>query len=169
MERLISGFFCLAFLIPGSTAGFVNDWDQPFTFNCQTGHVISYVSSIHNNRAEDRRWEFRCKNVVKTHSCSHSGYVNEFDQPVVFKCPGDQVMTGVDSYHSNKAEDRRFGFQCCNVQERQPRDCYITGDVNRWDGKMTLVVPWGKAIKGAYSHHNNHYEDRLWRFEICTL
>ena len=98
-----------------------------------------------------------------------SGYVNTFDNPLVFKCPGNQVITGVNSYHSNKYEDRRFGFQCCNVLGRQPRDCYITGNVNDWDGKLTLAVPEGKVIKGAYSNHDNRREDRRWQFEICTL
>ncbi|CAL1539512.1 unnamed protein product [Lymnaea stagnalis] len=169
MTSLISRFFCIVHLIAGSTGYFVNNWDQPFNFNCPPGQVISYVSSIHDNGAEDRRWEFLCRAVANTHSCSHSGYVNTFDNPVVFRCPGHQVMTGVNSYHSNGNEDRRYGFYCCNVASLKTCDCYITGYVNDWDEKLTLVVPEGKAIKGAFSHHDNGREDRIWQFEICNL
>ncbi|XP_059154328.1 dermatopontin-like [Physella acuta] len=151
------------------TFAYVNDWDQPFDFRCPSGQAISYISSIHSNRHEDRRWEFLCRSVGATHSCEDSGYVNDFDQALAYTCPGDKVMTGVASYHNNRHEDRRFRFQCCNISGKTPRNCYVTGDVNTWDGKLTLNVAEGSVVKGAFSHHNNRREDRLWRYSICSI
>ena len=42
-----------------------------------------------------------------------SGYVNNFDQLVEYQCPNEGIPTGVDSVHSNRNEDRRFKFRCC--------------------------------------------------------
>ncbi|CAL1538693.1 unnamed protein product, partial [Lymnaea stagnalis] len=112
---------------------------------------------------------FSLKLTAKFECCHSPGYVNSFDNPLDFKCPGDKFVTGVSGYHDNHFEDRRYGFQCCNILGRSPRDCYLTGEVNTWDGKLTLVVGEGKAIKGAHSVHNNYYEDRIWKFEICSI
>ncbi|XP_059154331.1 dermatopontin-like [Physella acuta] len=147
----------------------VNGWDQPFDFKCPPGHAISYISSEHNNYFEDRQWEFHCRSVWETSACEQSGYVNDFDQPINYVCPHNKVMTGVASYHSNHHEDRRFKFQCCSVNGKSLNGCYKTGEVNTWDGKLTLLVPEGKVVNGAYSTHNNYYEDRIWRFNICSI
>ncbi|XP_059159174.1 dermatopontin-like [Physella acuta] len=152
-----------------SMGGYVNEWDQPFDFKCPLGQAISYVSSVHNNHYEDRRWEFHCRSVGSTGACEDSGYVNEFDQQLTYVCPLNKAITGVASYHDNHYEDRRFRFQCCSVNDRNLTGCYITGDVNTWDGKLTLFVPDGKVVNGAFSTHNNYYEDRLWRFNICNI
>ncbi|KAH9492207.1 hypothetical protein Btru_026558 [Bulinus truncatus] len=162
----------LAVIVPTAcvvSAGYINDWDQPFNFRCPDGQVISYISSVHDNRREDRRWEFLCRTVASTYSCTDSGYVNNFDEPLVFTCPGDKVMIGVHGYHSNRHEDRRFGFHCCDLLNRRPRDCYTTDYVNNWDGKLTLAVPEGRVVKGAFSTHNNRREDRRWRYQICSI
>ncbi|KAK6963285.1 strain EAF dermatopontin 3 [Biomphalaria glabrata] len=161
--------YLLAILMTVASAAYVNDWDQPFNFRCPDGQVVSYVSSVHDNRREDRRWEFLCRTARQTHSCTDSGYVNDFDGPLVYTCPGNKVMVGVHSYHNNRREDRRFGFYCCDVQGSTPRDCYTTDYVNDWDGKLTLAVPEGRAVKAAFSHHNNRREDRRWQFQICAL
>ncbi|KAK6986887.1 dermatopontin [Biomphalaria glabrata] len=151
------------------SAAYVNDWDKPFNFNCPTGQILSFVSSINDNYYEDRRWELFCRTVGYTKDCVKSDYVNTFDNPVTFTCPGDSVITGIESYHDNHYEDRRYRFQCCTVSKRVPSDCYTTDYVNDWDGKLTLFVPEGQGIKGAMSEHNNYYEDRRWRFTLCTV
>ena len=45
-----------------------------------------------------------------------SDYINEFDQPLTFQCPNDGFITGTESVHDNRKEDRRFKFQCCEIQ-----------------------------------------------------
>ncbi len=34
----------------------VNDFDQKFTFECPPHHIMTGMSSYHNNKREDRRW-----------------------------------------------------------------------------------------------------------------
>ncbi|XP_059154336.1 dermatopontin-like [Physella acuta] len=147
----------------------VNDWDQPFDFKCPLGQAISYISSEHDDYYEDRKWEFQCRSVGETRDCEQSGYVNEFDELLTYVCPHNKVITGVASSHNDHYEDRRFRFQCCSVTGRILTGCYITGDVNVWDGRLTLNVPEGKVVNGAYSIHKDYYEDRKWRFNICSI
>ncbi|XP_059141119.1 dermatopontin-like isoform X2 [Physella acuta] len=147
---------------------FLNEYDQPFDFRCPYGSVINYIYSEHHDYFEDRRFEILCRSQ-KTTECAHSGYVNAFDQAVNFICPGDKVMTGIESYHDNHYEDRRFNFQCCKIPDKKLSNCYMTAEVNTWDGPMTLQVPDGHVIQGAHSYHNNYYEDRIWKFQLCQL
>ncbi|KAH9492205.1 Inter-alpha-trypsin inhibitor heavy chain H3 [Bulinus truncatus] len=118
--------FTLLFLVVISTDhvasdGYVNDWDQPFNFSCPDGQILSYISSVHSNKKEDRRWEFLCRTAGRTSSCTDSGYVNKFDEPVVFTCPGDRVMTGVHGYHSDRYEDAGSG----STAVTSPRDSNV--------------------------------------------
>ncbi|KAI8794921.1 dermatopontin [Biomphalaria glabrata] len=150
-------------------ADYVNNYDQPFDFQCPAAQILSYISSVHHNGAEDRRWEFLCRTVGKTDTCNWSDYVNTFDEMVAFSCPDGTVMTGVSSYHDNRPEDRRFKFQCCRVVEKQTSGCFMTNYVNDYDEKLTLDVPEGHAVKGAFSCYHNGAHDRRWKFEICKL
>jgi len=40
------------------------------------------------------------------------GSVNNFDLPVDFRCPPNQVLVGEKSFHDNSREDRQFSFYC---------------------------------------------------------
>ena len=42
-----------------------------------------------------------------------TGYVNDFDAPVLYTCPNGGYLNGVSSFHDNKKEDRRYKFRCC--------------------------------------------------------
>merc|ERR1711915_1168890 len=37
--------------------------------------------------------------VLTTKNCYSSGYVNHFDYPINFRCPGNKVMVRAESYH----------------------------------------------------------------------
>ena len=41
--------------------GWKNDWDQPLNFECGAGQYIYRMKSYHDNKKEDRRWDFECK------------------------------------------------------------------------------------------------------------
>lgn len=98
-----------------------------------------------------------------------SDYVNDFEQQVLYNCPRDEVLHGMMSYHNDGPEDRRFMLQCCDVTYRYTRNCAYTEYVNSLDRPMNYHVPEGKAIKGAYSVHDNTSEDRQWKFNVCNL
>ena len=38
--------------------GWKNEWDGRLSFSCPSGQHISWVQSIHNNKKEDRRWDY---------------------------------------------------------------------------------------------------------------
>lgn len=44
-------------------------------------------------------------------------YVNAMDSPIVFQC-GSGVIHGIESYHQDTYEDRRFKFKCCNLPRK---------------------------------------------------
>ncbi|BFZ22658.1 hypothetical protein BsWGS_25697 [Bradybaena similaris] len=132
--------------------------------------MFSFIGSINSNRYEDRRWEFQCKAAGgETSGCYWTAYLNEFDRPLQYSCPNDEVMNGMMSYHDNRYEDRRFMLQCCRVANIVPKNCFYTWWVNDWDGPMNFNVPWGMAIKGVYSEHDNSKEDRRWQFYLCDV
>ncbi|BFZ22663.1 hypothetical protein BsWGS_25702 [Bradybaena similaris] len=149
---------------------YVNDFDQDARLECPANQIFSFIGSIHSNPYEDRRWEFRCRPARgATSNCHWTNYVNEFEQPVLYNCPGDEVLHGMMSYHHDGPQDRRFMFQCCDVAYRYPRTCSYTIYVNYLNHPMNYHVPVGMAIKGAYSYHDNSYEDRQWQFNVCYL
>jgi hypothetical protein len=65
---------------------------------------------------------------------------------------------GIQSYHSNHHEDRRFKFKCCSTKNNAANSCYWTGYVNGWDGYMNYLVSYGYYLVGAYSIHDNKRE-----------
>ena len=49
----------LVFCAFGTTLGWVNDYDEPFVFECPAGRYIYWFESQHDNRKEDRIFEFQ--------------------------------------------------------------------------------------------------------------
>ncbi|KAJ8269310.1 hypothetical protein COCON_G00119170 [Conger conger] len=104
---------------PASTScfwtGYVNGFDHPFHFSCPDNHIISGMSSYHQNRQEDRRWKFYCCRVNNyyNHYCYWTPYVNTFDERFTWYVPHHNNLVGVGSYHNNRAEDRRWRFRYC--------------------------------------------------------
>lgn len=47
--------------------------------------------------------------------------------------------------------------------------CSWTGYVNSWDREARFTVSNGQVLAGILSHHHNHYEDRRFRFYVCSL
>ena len=49
---------------------------------------VNRFQSVHDNYYEDRIWAFECKsmpvNETETLTCQYSGYVNDYDQVLVF-------------------------------------------------------------------------------------
>ncbi|XP_059174005.1 dermatopontin-like [Physella acuta] len=152
----------------GAEAAYLTNYDQPFDFICPSGQALSYIASEDNNFFNDRVWEFRCRKVGATRNCAKSGYVNEFDLLLAYVCPDDYIVTGVESYSENFFEDRRFKFQCCQL-EAEFRECSVTDFLNKFDEKFAYTVPAGYVIRGAFSAHNDVYEDRMWKLNICKV
>ena len=63
-----------------------------------------------------------------------TGYVNDFDAPVLYTCPNGGYLNGVYSVHDNKKEDRRYRFRCCTGTPKPskyfPKHCISSSSKN---------------------------------------
>ena len=115
-------FACLLVLVglaaseDSLNADWENDYDGAFTFECEEGSHMSSMMSEHAWWHEDRRFAFNCTAGFVGNDCSWSQqYINEFDQDGEYHCPDGGIVTGMESYHDNDHEDRRFKIKCCKV------------------------------------------------------
>ncbi|ROI15312.1 Hemagglutinin/amebocyte aggregation factor [Anabarilius grahami] len=90
---------------------YANDFDQPLNFVCPPHNFMAGMSSNHNNKHEDRRWQFYCcrSNGHCTDHCEWTTYVNWFDEYFHWNVPNRNVpnqnyLVGAESYHENKHE-----------------------------------------------------------------
>ncbi|XP_025109656.1 dermatopontin-like [Pomacea canaliculata] len=152
---------------------YVNEYDQPFTFKCPASRVLSSIASVNHNYYEDRIWDFGCTIHPLEASITDcewtSTYANEFKEAMVFQCTGEGFITGVESYHDNRYEDRRFKFQCCQSPRTVVHSCYFTTWTNNFDGNQNFSLPKGKLLRGVVSIYDTYYKDRRYQFEICDV
>ena len=138
-----------------------NGWDQRLNVRCRNNQAFYRVKSYHDNRRKDRRWQWNCRTVLKNTkftNCQWTGWQNDYDQPLMFQCPTNKVLAGVESVHDNRREDRRWKFQCCGAKDYYTRNCYLTNWINNWDSSMDRAVPSPQVLTGAFSYHDNRRE-----------
>lgn len=147
-----------------------NTLDQPLLVICNNKYAFHRIESWHHNGAEDREYQFDCQFVAEVgfDQCSWTDYVNHFDKPAMYHCPADWVMTGVDSFHDNFFEDRRWRFKCCNFPNYYTKSCQSSGYLNEFDQYINYYSPSGTLFTGAYSYHENWAEDRRWMIQSCS-
>ena len=130
------------------------------------------MESVHDNAKKDRVWKFYCAKLsVKISSCQWTGYINNWDSTMNFKCPGNGFVAGVESEYKAGSGDRRFKLRCCQAENMVKRACKTSTYINGWDGplKFTLQKDSKQVIVGMYSYHHNRYQDRLFRMYTCDL
>lgn len=145
----------------GDVIAWLNDYDKELTFECTENQYVSEIKSQHNNRYEDRQWEYACRSLpsgVTTNQCKWYHDVNEMNELLAFRCMGSQVITGATSRHDNHYEDRVFGFRCCAITGLKLENCLITSFINNYDGFMNYILPHDYVISGMDSEHDNHYQ-----------
>ena len=137
-----------------------NEYDQAYNFDCPPGYALSQVSGRHDNDHEDRIYCYGCQKISDSYSdCYQTGYVNDWDEPVVTVCSSNKFyIAGVSSTHDNHHEDRRFNYKCCASDHVCTNNSIIVGPVNTWDGSMDYKVRAGSVIVGAFSVHDNSRE-----------
>jgi len=147
-----------------------NSWDEKFSFSCGSQQALSGIKSIHSNREEDRVWKFRCCDLfsnVRTGSSRWTYYLNDFDEDVKFYCGESEVLSGLESYHSNRHEDRRWKAKCVALVDDDAevflsKTPILTGTKNYWNQKFSYRVDNG-LYSGLYSVHDNRREDRQFK------
>ncbi|KAK6172438.1 hypothetical protein SNE40_016086 [Patella caerulea] len=165
ISEVVSLFACIIVV----SMAWQNDYNRNLEFICPTGQSITRIQSKHDDHHEDRLWHFSCSNRGNLGQCRWFYNLNEFDGQLFFQCPNLGHIVATRSYHNNYHEDRRFSFQCCTPQTGIRTECRFTSFVNHLDGRMDYNVPTDKYLRGAYSEHRSHEEDRIWRFEECNL
>ncbi|XP_072913801.1 hemagglutinin/amebocyte aggregation factor-like [Hemitrygon akajei] len=146
----------------------VNDYDDKLLFTCPASETIEAISSQHHNHHEDRQWDFQCrKSFSQQPSCAWSHYVNNFDEEFTFTCPFNSIISGVESYHQNHEEDRRWKFYCCRVENVCNKNCFWTNYLNLFDEYFSWQVPESSYLVSVSSYHDNYHEDRRWKYQYC--
>ncbi|KAF4115342.1 hemagglutinin/amebocyte aggregation factor-like [Onychostoma macrolepis] len=169
MRRAALLILLTGLLASGQELRWENGYDQPLDFDCPAGQSISYIKSQHDNRREDRMWEFGCKKTFDTaRDCFLTPYVNDFDQAFTYECPPHHIITGMASYHGNRQEDRRWQFYCCRGKGYCTSGCQWTTYVNYFDEAFHWTVPNQSYLVGAESYHANRQEDRRWKYKYCA-
>jgi len=167
------------FLARSSRKGYsceTNEYDKPQWCLCKPGEKVSKISSVHNNKKEDRRWTLTCSKiepefkVPNVNSWYEETKENEYDKPISWNGrPWDLFLVGMTSVHNNKKEDRKFKFFTARSDNWYLTDCVLHKNINNWDGKLEYTLGDDEAISGLYSYHSNKKEDRLWSIEVCKL
>ncbi|XP_052803262.1 hemagglutinin/amebocyte aggregation factor-like [Mya arenaria] len=152
-----------------------NNFDQPVNFNCpKKSQSINHIHSQHDNYREDRLFTYECKEIPTVSSdlratCYKTGYVNAYDEEVLFKCEPNYYINGIHSVHNNYHEDRIWAFTCCHIPDFQMHGCKYSGWTNDYDHLENFYVEHGHVLAGVISRHNNYHEDRIFQYEICQV
>lgn len=153
---------------------FLNNFDGILHFQCPAHQSISHMFSIHDNTKEDRQFSLSCTNLSAdfsryTETCYWTSYINDFDQPMAYNCPLNQYVSGMESIHSNRYEDRRWKLYCCSLATYHMEDCKFSDWANTYDHNIDYTAPTGTTMRGLVSVHDNTKEDRMYKFEYCNL
>merc|ERR1711868_165277 len=104
--------------------------------------------------------------AVRSHTWH--GFINNWDHHMNWAVSGHHYVSGLQSWHHNGYEDRKFKPLVTAIGATQ-RHRHLTGWVNNMDGGFTYTCPTNQAIVGFYSYHNNGNEDRKWRFYCASF
>ena len=96
-----------------------------------------------------------------------AGWQNDWDGNLYVDCRERQALYRVQSYHSNRKEDRRWQFLCKSTVSRPFNHCYRTGYENFWHYPLMFQCRVNYVMTGVSSYHSNFLEDRRWRFKCC--
>ena len=134
---------------------YLNELDKPVKKDCNKGEGIYKIQSEFRGYYNDRRWNFECRKVVQNNAqvtCTQTkSYVNDFNGPIEFSCGENQYIAGVESYHDNSKEDRRWKFTCCSALNYKTSDCQLSENANKLGQVMEFQVGDGEIIAGVDS------------------
>ena len=134
---------------------YLNELDKPVKKDCNKGEGIYKIQSEFHGKYNDRRWNFECRKVVQNNAqvtCTpEKSYVNDFNGPIAFPCGENQYIAGVESYHDNSKEDRRWKFTCCSALNYKTSDCQLSENANRLGQMMDFQAGDGEIIAGVDS------------------
>jgi len=99
---------------------YINDYDKEIRDYCNENGkdgVIVGFNSVHNNKKEDRRWKIKCcqmsAGTQEKKNCAWTSYINDWDKYMNYNVPLGKAIHGIQSFHNNKKEDRRWQLYLC--------------------------------------------------------
>ena len=123
-----------------------------------SGLAFESISSVHDSRRKDRIWAVHCgaffPYLRKVGLSVWTFYVNDFNGSMTFECQDGNVVTGIDSYHSNHHADRRYKFRCTflpNVKRSRCGWTKYTDLGSRW----AKITPPFQTLTGVRSYRDN--------------
>jgi len=157
-------------------ADWYNNWDGDLKYECPNDQWWYSMKSIYHTGHRDRRFVMECgkRKDANQGSRQWSNWVNNWDNPMHFSCATNEAISGMQSKHSNRREDRRWKFQCSRVKSPYIITPLAWSDwVNDWrqwasEGRGCSIQA-GNAIKAVYSEHKNNQEDRRWQFQCGAI
>ena len=156
----------------GST-GYLNNYDKRQNFINKDDIFLSGQYSVHSNNHEDRRykWDYcKPKDGKNPFESTRTLRDTQYDASFVRGCGGKSALVNVQSWHSNKREDRQFKFKCKTIKnDYRLANCEWTAWKNSYDKKVDYKCPNNGVIRTVESTHANSKEDRRWRFVCCRL
>eukprot|EP01084_Bolivina_argentea_P302634 522408_1 len=158
------------------------NWDGNVNIRKSGTFFNGIVSSVHDNDKEDRRFKWRY--------CKPNGMANfanndkedlpptEYDDTWFRKC--NQILSnaaiyGIQTSHNNHHEDRIWTVGCAklNTQLYKLDNCnWMNNDnaINDYDEIIgNVYCPNNGVIQRIWSQHNNHKEDRKFKFMCCNV
>ncbi|XP_077997839.1 hemagglutinin/amebocyte aggregation factor-like [Glandiceps talaboti] len=107
----------------------------------------------------------QCESLASTNDLK---WVNDFEENVYFTCQPNEVIHHIASVHSNKVEDRMWGFDCTAAPANFSQ-CMWSGYVNNYRDTLNFQCFSNSMIAGVYAHHSDSNDDRQWQYLCCEL
>ena len=130
-----------------------NDWDKPQYCRCPPGERLSTFKSKHDNGKEDRKWSLACSALTADRPFDADADVYESSESnwdsfhSWWGMASNSFLVGMESYHSNKKEDRRYTFFHTRSDDWVLSEC-TSKWVNGWDEDINVVLDSNKVIAG---------------------
>lgn len=102
-------------------------------------------------------------------STTTDNYINWFNEWFTFEAGFDRVITGIDSYHENHSEDRRWRFYTATADGLKCRPLSWTDYKNGFDGELHLSCGENQALNAVRSEHSDEDSDRRFKFRCCDI
>eukprot|EP01084_Bolivina_argentea_P004715 8935_1 len=156
-----------------------NDWDGSMNNVFKDWYFLNGQYSYHDSHKEDRLFKWRwCKvdangvSYTDQKRLSQTSYDEEWTRSCNDLNGGHAAMIGIEnSQHDNHKEDRIWTFKCgeLDTTKYELSNCAYTAVLNSHDGELYYNCPNNGAIRSIWSQHDNHKEDRIWKFECCSI
>jgi len=94
----------LVYFVVAASGAYINNYDAEFFFKCKPNQFVNHIASVHDNGAEDRRFEMTCKDVLPESEggppphCIETGKQYRSHRPTVLKLVSIIVIVRINTY-----------------------------------------------------------------------